>query len=150
MATWAEFENEAPELAAQGREILYRHGDGEALIATVRGDSLPRVHPINVGITDSHLWAFIMDGSPKGRDLGSDGRYALHAHVDPGAPSEFGVRGRAVRVDSEEVRSHVAAGWYFDVDDGYLLFDLSLESALLGLRGPDEWPPRYRAWTASA
>ena len=52
MARWAEFEAEAPDIAAEGRRLLYARGDGEALLVTVRGAELPRVHPINVGVVD--------------------------------------------------------------------------------------------------
>lgn len=146
LATWLEFESAAPAVASRGRELLYRNGDGEALIATVRGDGPPRIHPVNVGIVDGRLWVFIIDRSPKARDLGSDGRYSLHAHMDPAAPDEFEVRGRAALVESED-RATVAGEWYFEIDDGYQLFELSIESALLGLRGADEWPPRYQTWS---
>lgn len=145
-AAWSELELGAPTLASRGRELLYRNGDGEALIATVRDDSLPRIHPVNVGIVDGRLWVFIISRSPKARDLGSDGRYSLHAHMDPAAPDEFEVRGRAAVVESED-RAAVAGEWYFEIDDGYQLFELSIESALLGLRGPDEWPPRYQTFS---
>jgi hypothetical protein len=42
MATWADLERDAPALAAEGRRLLYARGDGEALLATVRGDEPPR------------------------------------------------------------------------------------------------------------
>lgn len=146
MVSWSEFESAAPLVASRGRELLYRSGDGEALIASVRANIPPRIHPVNVGIVDGRLWVFVIDRSPKARDLATDGRYALHSHMDPAAPDEFEVRGRATLADAEAVRSTVASEWYFEVDDGYRLFELAVESALLGLRGPDEWPPRYQTW----
>ena len=48
VTTWAEFEAAAPALAARGRELLHRGDAGEALLATVRDDEPPRIHPINV------------------------------------------------------------------------------------------------------
>ncbi len=146
MASWSEFESAAPPIASRGRALLHRNGDGEALIATVRDDSPPRIHPVNVGIVDGRLWVFMIARSPKARDLESDGRYSLHALMDPAAPDEFEVRGRATLIDSEDRRSAVGGEWSFEIDDGYLLFELSIESALLGLRGPDDWPPRYQTW----
>jgi hypothetical protein len=86
MATWAELETASPDLAAAGVELLYRSGDGEGMLATVRGDDPPRIHPINVGIVDGRLSAYIIERSAKRHDLASDGRYALHAHLDPTAP----------------------------------------------------------------
>ncbi len=150
MVTWAEFNSGAPDLAAQARRLLYRGDHGEALLATVRGDEPPRIHPISVGIVDDRLYAFI-NRSPKRRDLATDGRYALHTHQDPDVPREFAVRGRATLIDDGDVRSAVAAQWNFEPDETYDLFEFSIESALLGLRDdPDEWPPRYTSWSAAA
>ena len=146
MVSWAEFEAAAPELAAEGRRLLYARGDGEALLVTVRGAELPRVHPINVGVVDDGLYAFLLP-SPKRTDLEQDGRFALHAHQDPAAPDEFSIRGRATVVDDPAVRARVANAWFFEVDDTYLLVELDLEQAVLGLRGADEWPPRYSRWS---
>ena len=55
MAEWNELEAAAPRVAQMGRELMYRTGDGEALLVTIRGDSLPRVHPVNVGVVDGLL-----------------------------------------------------------------------------------------------
>ena len=95
---WSDFAAAEPQMAEQGRALIYRRGDGEALLVTVAGDGLPRVHPINVGVVDGRLVAFIQDKSAKARDLAADGRYALHAVYDPAQPHEFLVRGRAIRV----------------------------------------------------
>jgi pyridoxamine 5'-phosphate oxidase-like protein len=146
MVSWVEFESAAPEIAVEGRRLLYARGDAEALLATVRGDGLPRIHPINVGIVDAGLYAFLLP-SAKRADLEQDGRYALHTHQDPAAPDEFSVRGRARVIDDAGVRARVADAWPFEVDDTYLLVELSVEHAVLGLRGAEEWPPRYRRWS---
>lgn len=147
MVTWAEFEAAAPEIAADGRRLLYARGHGEALLATVRGEDPPRIHPISVGIVGRGLYAFLL-ASPKRGDLEHDGRYALHTHQEPAVPDEFSVRGRARRVEDEAIRSAVAAGWFFSADESYDLFEFAIETALLGLRKADEWPPRYSRWTA--
>ena len=148
MASWSEFRDAAPAIAAEGERLLHRDGVGAGLLATVRRAEPPRIHPVNVGIVDGGLYTFILR-SAKRTDLEKDGRYALHTHQDPTAPSEFSIRGRARRVDDPVARSAVAAGWSFDVDDGYGLFELSLESAVLGVRNDaDEWPPRYTSWAA--
>ena len=148
MVRWAEFEADAREIAAEGRRLLYARGDGEALLVTVRGDELPRVHPINVGVVEGGLYAFLLP-SPKRTDLERDGRFALHAHQDPAAPDEFSVRGRAHAVADPVIRATVGDAWFFDVDDTYLLVELDVEQAILGQRGADEWPPRYRRWSAT-
>jgi hypothetical protein len=147
MASWAEFEQASPEMAARARELLYRSGDGAGLLVTVRGDEPPRVHPVNAGVVDGHLYTFVQDRSAKRRDLDEDGRYALHNHVDPEAPSEFMVRGHARRVDDEATRSAVASDWFFRVSESYPLYELSVEHALLGERATaNDWPPVYTSW----
>ncbi len=148
MLSWSDLEAAEPELAAAGRMLFERNGSGEGLLATVRADDPPRIHPISFEIVDGRLYAFILK-SAKRVDLERDGRYALHAHQDPAAPSEFLVRGRASLIADPAVRARVARGWPFEVDDSYALFELSIESALHGARpSADDWPPRYESWTA--
>jgi hypothetical protein len=147
VASWAELEAAAAEIAASGRRLLYRNGSGDALLATVRADQPPRIHPITIGIVGGDLLAFILR-SAKLTDLADDGRYALHAHVDPAAPSEFLVRGRAREVTDPAIRAPIAAGWAFEADESYRLFAFGIETALFGRRdGPDDWPPIYARWT---
>ena len=117
-----------------GRSLLYRDGErGSGLLATVRDEGLPRIHPITVEIVDGRLYAVILP-SAKGRDLALDGRYALHAHVDLRAPAEFELRGRAELVGAGPIRTTVAAGWPFEVGPDDLLFEFSIDSALVGAR----------------
>jgi hypothetical protein len=146
MATWAEFAAAAPGIAAMGRQLLFRTGTGEALLATVRDAAPPRIHPINVGIVDDRLAAFIL-ASPKAEDLRLDGRFALHAHQDPVVPHEFLVRGRVRPIDDPATRARFAAAWPFTPDDAYLLFEFLIDHAVVGERPTaDDWPPRYRSW----
>ena len=148
MATWAEFAAASPDLAASGRRLLYRTEIGEALLATVRGDEPPRLHPVWVAIIGERLYAFIL-ASAKRRDLKIDGRFAMHSHIDPSSPSEFSIRGHARLTREADVRAAVGGQWYFAVDDSYELFEFSLESAVLGVRETaDEWPPQYSSWKA--
>jgi Pyridoxamine 5'-phosphate oxidase len=149
MVSWGAFEAAAPDLAATGRRLFERLDSGSALLATVRGDGLPRIHPITISIVDGRLLASLIEGSAKIADLDSDGRYAMHAHQDPMEPHEFLLRGRATAVTDRVLRDEVAAGWAFDVDETYRLFELSIDHAVLGSRAdPDEWPPRYTSWRA--
>jgi hypothetical protein len=134
-------------MAARGRDLLYQRGDGEGFLVTVAGDtSLPRLHPVNIGVVGDRLLTFVQDRSAKSRDLAADGRYAVHAHQDPAAPTEFMVRGRARLIDDPSLRAEIARDWFFNVRDAYPLYELLIEHALLGERGADEWPPRYRSW----
>jgi hypothetical protein len=149
MATWAEFESDAPELAAKGRELLYRSGAGEALFVTIRGDGLPRAHPVNVGVVGGHLYAFAQAKSAKRRDLEEDGRYALHAYVIPEVPDEFLLRGHARLVEDTNLRRTIAVDWFFTVSEDYPLYELMITNALLGERPTaDDWPPVYSSWSS--
>ncbi len=148
LARWAEFAGASPEIARAGASHLNR-AEGAALLATVRDDAAPRIHPVTVGIVDGGLYVFLLD-SAKRKDLVDDGRFALHAHQDMAAPDEFSIRGRARLIPAGEVRDRVASGWFFTVDDTYWLFELLVQSAILGERAADEWPPRYKRWSAAA
>src|SRR5215211_7406753 len=140
---------DARELAEIGRAVLVRDGIRQELLATVRGAEPPRIHPVYADIVDGRLYTFLLR-SAKRADLEEGGRYALHAHQDPSVPTEFMVRGRARRVDDPTLRAAAAAAWSFEIDDSYTLFELSIESALVGLRdSADEWPPRYRSWSCN-
>ncbi len=132
---WSDFAAAEPQMAEQGRALIYRRGDGEGLFVTVAGDGLPRVHPINVGVVDGRLVAFIQDKSAKARDLEADGRYALHAVYDPTQPHEFLVRGRAVRDHRCGTSARqMARDWFFTVSDAYPLYELMVEHVVLGER----------------
>ena len=147
MATWGEFEADAPDLAAQGRAVLTRTGVGRAQLATVRGEGLPRIHPINVEIVGGRLLAFLIEGSAKVADLSADGRYALSALMDLEEPHEFLVRGRATEVEDPVTRAAAAGGWAFEIDDTFRLFDLGIDHAVFGDRPTDDhWPPVYTSW----
>ena len=149
MAGWAEFEAAAPAIASAGRDLLYRTGKGSALLTTVRGDGLPRIHPISVAVVDGRLVAFIIVDSPKARDLAEDGRYAMHSHLDLQQPHEFSVRGHARPIEDPATRAGIAANWSFEPDDGYRLFEFGVEHAVAGERPtPEDWPPRYSSWRA--
>lgn len=148
MTTWAGLEQEAPEIARKGRELIYRTGAGEALLITVRGGVPPRAHPVNAGVVDGHLYVFVQAKSAKRRDLDHDSRYALHAHYDPAAPHEFLLRGRARLIEDDRLRSSVAKDWFFRVNESYPLYELLIEEAHMGERpSADDWPPVYSSWT---
>jgi len=147
LAGWSDMEAAAPRISAVGATLLDR-SNGASLLATIRGDAPPRLHPVTVGIVDGGLFVFVLD-SAKRHDLEEDGRFALHTHQDQAAPDEFSVRGRARLIPPGEQRGRVASGWFFTVDDSYWLFELRIESAILGERAADEWPPRYTRWAVS-
>src|ERR1700740_1653556 len=92
--TWQWFEDDAPELAAYGRE---RFQAGASYLATTRADGSPRVHPINPKVRGEHLSVYMLPNSPKAADLRRDPRFALHASVEDvhGGGGEFSIRGIA-------------------------------------------------------
>ena len=141
------FARAEPEMAEQGRALLYQRGDGEAFLATVAANGTPRMHPLNVGVKDGRLLVFLQDRSAKARDLAANPHYALHAHQDPAQPHEFLVRGEARLVTDPAVRQAAASDWFFKVPEAYPLYELLIEHALLGERASaNDWPPRYRSW----
>ena len=82
MASWSEFEAEAPELAARVRARLDAHG--HKTIATIRRDGAPRISGTETELSDGELWIGSMLDALKARDLQRDPRFALHsASEDP-------------------------------------------------------------------
>ena len=82
MASWSEFEAEAPELAERVRELLDAHG--HKTIATIRRDGSPRISGTETELSDGELWIGSMKDALKARDLQRDPRFALHsASEDP-------------------------------------------------------------------
>ena len=126
MATWAELEVEAPDLAEAGRCLL-----GEvAFLATVSIHGRPRVHPFCPAIAGGKLWAFVMEQSPKRRDLDANGYFAIHALPGP-EDEEFYLAGRATRVLDSDARERVLEAMpYDDADDQHLLYEFDLDRAL--------------------
>ena len=146
---WGAFAAAEPALAATARRLLRRGGTDEGLLATVRGDALPRINPVIVGFVGEQLVTVALDRSAKLRELRDDGRFALHAHQDPAVPHEVVLRGRAVELTGDE-RAAAIAGWAFGVGDADGVFELRLAQVTLGER-PDAgtWPPVYRSWRAA-
>jgi hypothetical protein len=151
MASWAEFETQAPEIAAAGRAALFRGGASEVFLTTVPGAGLPRMHVVNVGIVSGRVLVFVQGKSAKAKDLTTDGRYALHAFQDPAVPDEFLLRGHALLIADAALRAQAVADWPFKPADDYPLFELDIEHAILGARpSADDWPPKYASWRAPA
>lgn len=148
LATWDDLAREAPDLAREGTELMNRDGILMAQLATVRGDDLPRINPIWIGIVNGRLYSFIRK-SHKRDDLEADGRYALHSHQDAEHVSDFSMRGRARPVDDPGVVRAVTAAWYFEPDEAYRLFEFSIEVALLGRRASAQEMPRHASWRAA-
>jgi hypothetical protein len=153
MATWQEFEQAAPEIAAAGRALIYQFGPGLGFLATVRKDGGPRLHPVCPLIVDGVLYALI-GTSPKRADLLRDGRYALHSFPPEKVDDEFYVTGRARLIEDLDRRAAAHAAVLAQgttAGDEDFLFALDIEHALhskYGPRGPGSWPPAYAKWHA--
>ena len=117
MATWREFAEFSPALAAHGERMLRIGKDkpagslagGLAYLATIRKDGGPRLHPISPALIDGRLYAFILHRSPKKHDLLRDGRYALHSWPYPMDEQnynddEFYLSGTATWIDDPALR----------------------------------------------
>src|SRR5262252_6462470 len=77
MASWAEFEHQAPELATavQGRFGAHLH----SVLGTIRADGSPRLTGLEAPIKHGELWLAMMPDSRKAADLRRDPRFALHS-----------------------------------------------------------------------
>ncbi len=133
MATWTEFADAAPELAASIRVLVHQFGPGFGYLATVRGDGGPRVHPVSPLITDDGLFCFVID-SPKRRDLDRDGRYALHSFPPEDCDDEACVTGRAVLVADPVRRARLAHLCRAAGSVDWSLYEFTVDSAMLARR----------------
>jgi hypothetical protein len=150
---WAAFAEAAPEIARAGHRLLR---DNEvAFLASVTARGRPRLHPFVPRIVDGRLVAFIMDSSPKLKDLSPTGHYALHAW--PGSEDEeFVIGGEARPCDHDaSLREAVAEamGFAIGVDTHHILFEFFIDQALwtrwLDFGTADQRPSR-RLWHAGS
>lgn len=153
MATWSEFESDAPDLAAAGKTMLYQFGVGLAFLATLRKDGAPRLHPVCPTVVDGRLYVLV-GPSPKFADLKRDGRYALHTFPCVDVDDEFLVMGRAKFIDDVKVgdavrADAVARGMTSTGDD--LPFEFGIERVMHAKYpgGHGTWPPKYSIWKSS-
>lgn len=140
MSSWAEFANQAPELAAFGTA---RFGSQVAYLGTLRADGGPRVHPVTP-ILGEQLFLFMEPTSPKGKDLQRDGRYTLHCSVadSDGGEGEFYVRGRAALSTDPLLRAQAVQAAPYTPQERYLLFVCSIEFAFMNIYVDGEPCPR--------
>jgi hypothetical protein len=149
---WAEFEEEAPELAALGRERIEEFGF--VFIATVRKDGGPRVNPAEAHIVEGNLVHALVPWTLKALDLRRDPRAFLHTPVRDAArgdPGEFKARARAVEIGDPRFRQTVAdaveakSGWR-PTDDWYLV-TMEIESAVFHRYDAKEEVHHVLRWT---
>lgn len=136
MATWREFETQAPELAAAVRarfEATKHH-----VMATLRRDGSPRVSGTEVDFHGDDLTTGSMWEAVKARDLQRDGRFAIHANPGDGsmAGGDAKVAGVAVELGDADKRA-LARGVpdddeeHADPPGPYHLFRLDLHEVVL-------------------
>lgn len=151
MATWQDMAASDPELATDGERLLRANGDGIAFLATVDGRGAPRVHPVAPLLAAGRLHVFVVNLSPKYRDLLRNGRYALHSMPPPEGGEESYLAGRAAPVEGAARRAEVvrASGGRLGGHEFEVLFELGLDRVLhtrwSGWGTAAIWP-EYRRW----
>ena len=143
MTSWAEFAQQAPELAEFGK---VRFESGVAYLGTLRADGGPRVHPVTP-IIGEQLFLFMEPTSPKGKDLQRDARYTLHCSVadSSGGSGEFYVRGRGALVNDPLLREQAVRASSYAPAAHYILFVFTIEFAFMnryvdGKSNSRRWP----------
>ena len=157
MATWQEFEREAPALAALGRERF--ESTGVVLLGTVRKRGNPRVTPVEFTFFDGELCLGGMWQSMKMLDLTRDPRCAIHSTVTDksGEEGDFKLSGRALTADDPGFRGRYAAavlestGWQpsepfhlFTIEISEAAFVVFSEAAITTARARLEGTPGVR------
>ncbi|MFI6813162.1 pyridoxamine 5'-phosphate oxidase family protein [Nonomuraea sp. NPDC050328] len=130
MTTWAEFEQDAPQLAAVVHRLMSGHK--HKVLATLRKDGSPRVSGTETAFRDGELWMGSMPGAVKALDLRRDPRMAIHVtspdpdESDPSSwPGDAKVSGRAEEVtDPAVLAAHELPG------SGAHLFRVSVEEVV--------------------
>ena len=155
MATWQVFATDEPQVAALGEEMLLLGDTGTGLLgglaylATIRKDGGPRVHPISPVLHQGRLYAFILNNSPKRRDLLRDGRFALHSYPYPISErftdDEFYAAGTATPMSDPAIRDYVASACGDDPRAGQV-FELDLQRVMH--KGRDSGELIYKIWRA--
>jgi hypothetical protein len=145
MATWADFEQAEPDLAAFAWE---RMKGRIAYQATLRLDGGPRVHPVSPWVGAGLLCVSFRDTSPKLREVERDPRYALHTSQPwqdhAGDHGEFMARGvlESIPPDHPGVRARPGQTPY-----GLVHYSCSIDEAVATEYTADEMPV-YRRWTS--
>ena len=148
MATWAEFANAEPDLAAFARERM----DGRIVYqATLRLDGGPRVHPGAPGPSVPGCCAFCSaNRSPKIREVARDARYAFHTALPwedhAGDHGEFTARGWLEQISPSHPAVTARPG---QPPYGLVHYACSIEEAVATEYSDDEMPV-YRRWKSSS
>ncbi|MBI4640431.1 MAG: pyridoxamine 5'-phosphate oxidase family protein [Candidatus Tectomicrobia bacterium] len=127
MASWAEFKEQAPDLAAAGWRLLVG-ADGVAIgfLATVASDGRPRMAPVCPIFANGNIYLSVGSKTPKRNDLARNRRYVLHAFLGKD-DEEFQISGQAIEVTDPEERVAVHRAIKFgayNTEDPIFLLDV--------------------------
>ena len=151
---WIEFKGENADLAAIGQRLLYQgNHTASAFLATVAPDQGPRLHPVFPVLSSGDLWLFIVNMSPKYRDLIRNQRFALHSLPTLEGGEEFYTRGIAIEIDDMQTKSDIvkATNQRQGGSDFEALFRCEITSVLYTKWdnwGTAETWPKYVKWRA--
>lgn len=131
MTTWADFEREAPALAAavHARLTATLH----SILGTVRADGAPRLTGLEVHFGEGELWLAMMPDSRKADDLRRDPRFALHSAPDVElVEGDAKLGGRAVLVTDDDTIARFVGRLPMELpESGMALFRAELTDASL-------------------
>ncbi|WP_380284845.1 pyridoxamine 5'-phosphate oxidase family protein [Kitasatospora purpeofusca] len=109
MATWQDFEHEAPDLAPAVRARF--EANKHHVLATLRKDGSPRVSGTEVDFIGADVMLGSMRGAVKALDLRRDARFALHSNPSDAtlAEGDSKLSGRAVELtDATDIAGYEA------------------------------------------
>ncbi|MFC5664407.1 pyridoxamine 5'-phosphate oxidase family protein [Kitasatospora misakiensis] len=130
MATWQDFEHEAPDLAPAVRARF--EANKHHVLATLRKDGSPRVSGIEVDFIGADLTLGSMLDAVKARDLRRDARFALHSNPSDEtlAGGDSKVSGRAVELTDDTERAAYESELPEPPPGPYHAFRLELEQVV--------------------
>ena len=139
----------AARLADAGERLLAAAPAGIALLGTVAGEGRPRIHPFMPRVLEGRLYAWVITGSPKARDL-ERRPYTIHTALAD-EDEEFWVSGRAHPAEDAGVaeRTLGAMPWAKPEHERLFEFDLDRAGWTVWLDfGTPNHRPRHHRWVA--
>ena len=130
MLGWREFEKAAHDISVAGIRLL--KAQEVSFLATTSATGRPRIHPIVPRIVDCRLVAFILDSSPKYKDLCDRKQYSIHAQPGP-LDEEFYISGEAIQCNHDRhfrLKAETAMGFATGIDEHHILFEFTVDRAL--------------------
>ena len=147
---WRDFVAEAPDLSAAVRSQLYYVGIGLGLLATVRPDGGPRLHPFCPIFSGDGFYGLILEASPKCADLLRNPSVAIHGCQFPESPRAVLVRGVAVHQTEPALVAQVEDSFreVGGKSEDHLLFEFRIECVTV-VENPAQSSPAV-TWTPNA